>query len=117
MTRLQIFVPVAPELRERIWDGSGIVGSTVKDTGRLRLDFEGDEDTYSTFEERVRRAAERHLWEGPGGKKGYPSSAVAYADPGAVKQVGWWDDRDGSVEVTDPALLAKWLDPDETNGR
>lgn len=29
MTRLQELFPVTPELRERIWGGSGTVGSTV----------------------------------------------------------------------------------------
>lgn len=112
MARLTVYVPRAPELQEEIWEGSGVVGSPVGDTGKLRLDFEGDREVFPTYEDRVRRAAERHTWEGPSGQQGYPTSAVAYADPDAVMAVGWWDTEARRLEVEKPGVLADWLDSD-----
>lgn len=109
MTRLAVFVPRDETLREEIWAGSGIVGSPAGETRRLRLDFEGDRQLYESFEDRVQRAAERHLWEGPDGQ-GYPTSAMAYADPEAVERIGWWYADEEELEVTAPETLARWLD-------
>lgn len=107
MTRLPVFVPTDERLREAIWKGSGVVGSFVAGTDRLRLDFEGDRELYESFEERVRRATDRHLWEGPDGQ-GYPTSAMAYADPDSVMQVGWWYVEERRLEVTEPDVLRDW---------
>lgn len=109
MIRLAVYVPKDNKLREEIWRGSGIVGSPVGQTARLRLDYEGDRDVFEAYEDRVRRAAERHLWEGPTGE-GYPTSAMAYADRDAVVQVGWWRVDEEELDVTEADLLAAWLD-------
>lgn len=114
MGRLKVFVPREPELRAKIWKGSGIVGSRVGETGRLRLDFEGDRDVFPTFEDRVQRAADRHTWEGPLGQ-GYPTSAMAYADPEAVLAVGWWNTEENRLEVERPEVLTDWLDDEEAS--
>lgn len=107
MTRLAVFVPTDETLREEIWKGSGVVGSLVGDTGRLRLDYEGNRELYESFDTRVERAADRHLWEGPDGV-GYPTSAMAYVDPETVEQVGWWYVEERRLEVTEPDLLRRW---------
>lgn len=108
MTRLKVFVPVQDELRRRIWRGSGIVGSLVGDTERLRLDFEGDDGRYPTLEERIQRAAERHLWIGPEGQR-YPTSAMAYVNPEGVLQVGWWDVDLRELELMRHEAIEAWL--------
>lgn len=112
MSRLAVYVPTDEQLQEKIADGSGIVGSEVSEIGRLRLDFEGNQELYDSYEARVQRAAERHLWDGPDGQRGYPTSAMAYADPDAVAQVGWWTPDTKSLEVTDPSTLTAWLGKD-----
>lgn len=111
MNRLTVFVPQNPELREKIWKGSGIVGSVVSsgETDRLRLDFEGNQGVFPSFRERVQRAAERHTWEERSGQ-GYPSSAVAYTDRQAVEAVGWWDCEDQQLEIEKPKVLSRWLE-------
>jgi hypothetical protein len=109
MTRLDVYVPVDGKLCDEIWDGAGIVGSPVGATERLRLDYEGDREVYERYEDRGRRAAERHLWVGPGGQQGYPTSAMAYADPEAVVKVGWWDPDEAKLEVTESDVLANWV--------
>lgn len=109
MTRIAVFIPTDERLRDKIWTGSGIVGSFFGGTKRLRLDFEGDRQLYESFEDRVRRAAERHLWEGSDGQR-YPTSAMAYADPEAVERIGWWYADEEELEVTAPETLAPWLD-------
>lgn len=112
MTRLAVYVPADKRLRGEIWKGSGIVGSPVEGTRRLRLDFEGDVEAFPSIESRVRRAAERHLWEDQYGTRGYPTSAMAYASREAVARVGWWNVKTKSLEVTDPTRLAKWIGED-----
>lgn len=106
---LDVYVPRHDsELRETVWRGSGIVGSEVSDTGRLRLDFEGDDEVFPEFEDRVRRAAERHMWEGEGGRR-YPTRACAYADPDEVNRVGSYDTDRRRLSVTEPELLEDWM--------
>lgn len=110
---IDVYVPTSSsELRERVWAGSGIVGSEVSDTGRLRLDYEGDTEMYPSYAERVRRAAERHCWEGPE-ERGYPTSACAYVDPEQVLLVGRYVEEDERVVVTDEEALTAWLGVEE----
>lgn len=48
---LTVYVP-APGSRLRkevVRDGAGMVGSEVQGTGRIRVDFEGDVDTFPTL--------------------------------------------------------------------
>lgn len=110
MSRLAVYVPTDEQLRDEIWKGSGIVGSPVGETERLRLDFEGSREVFEAYEERVQRAAERHLWDGGDGQQGYPTSAMAYVDPDAVVQVGWWQMEKEQLDITEPDLLSAWLD-------
>lgn len=108
---LGVYVPTpGSEITDRIWDGSGIVGSLVGDSGRIRIDFEGDDEVFPTYEDRVERAAERHLAVRPGGYRGYPSQASAIVDADQVMKVGWWDPVAGELEITDREALAKWRD-------
>lgn len=107
--RLKVFVPVASKLCERIWTGSGVVGSLVGETGRLRVDFEGDDNRFPTIEARVERAAERHLWRGPDGQR-YPTSAMAYVDPDGVFEVGRWKVEAEEPGLTDPEEMMAWLE-------
>lgn len=107
---LAVYVPRPnTELRDRVWAGSGVVGSEVSDTGRLRLDFEGDGELYPEFEDRVRRAAERHAWAG-NGKRGYPTRACAYADRDSVLRVGSYEPDRRELTVSEPELLEEWLE-------
>lgn len=109
MAELTLYVPARDSaLRETVWAGSGIVGSKVGDTGQLRIDFEGDDDVYPMFRDRVRRAAERHLWQQPH-SEGYPTRACAYADPDELMEVGRYQSAENSIELTKPELLAEWL--------
>lgn len=108
--KLTVYVP-APEtdLRGKIDPASGVVGSPYRDTGRLRIDFESnrlDLDEFATFADRVRRAAERHLWND---QEGYPTSACAYVEPELVVEVGEFDTEEGRVRVTKEDVLADWL--------
>lgn len=108
---LDVYVPAPDsELAGRVWPGSGIVGSLVGDTGRLRLDYEGDDEIYPSYADRVERAAERHLVVRPGGGRGYPSKASAYVDTDQVIKVGRWDPIEDKLEITDPESLSDWLE-------
>jgi hypothetical protein len=102
------------ELAGEVLSGSAIVGSEAGDTGRLRLDFEGDEEQYPTFEDRLQRAAERHTWERPDGSHGYPTAACAYVDSSEVVQVGRYDPHEGELKVSDEKLLSRWKTPPRT---
>lgn len=110
---LKILVP-APEseLREVIWSGSGIVGSKEGQTGRLRLDYEGDDDLYPTYADRVRRAADRQQWARRH-RSGYPTRASAYADTDEVRIVGSFDPDSNQLTISDADVLADWLDVEE----
>lgn len=109
--KLAVYVPAPDsELIGEVWEGSGIVGSLVGDTGRLRLDYEGDRTIYPSFSDRVQRAAERHQASRPGGSQGYPTRASAHVDPSQVIEVGRWDPVEGELTVTDPNRLKDWLD-------
>lgn len=113
---LTVFVPDPhsnSDLEKDLARGSGIVGSQVAETGRLRVDFEGDGEVYPDFAARVRRAAERHVWRGPDGKQGYPTRACAYVDRSELVAVGTYDLREKRVEVTEPNALRDWLDVEE----
>lgn len=109
---LTVYVPKkGTELRDQIAPGSGIVGSPYGDTGRLRLDFEGNLHglpELECFADRVARAAERHTWESAEGE-GYPTSACAYADPEAMIAVGTFDRLAGRITVEDEEELTDWL--------
>lgn len=110
---LAVYVPApGSELRETIWRGSGIVGSPAGETGRLRLDFEGDDERYPSFAARVRRAAERHLWS-DGAGTGYPTRACAYADANEVVPVGTYAPEADLLTVDDPDTLRDWLEDEE----
>mgnify|MGYP006305846347 CR=1 FL=1 len=113
MTVLKIVVPIPDsELRKEIWTASGIVASEEGQTGRLRLDYEGDDDLYSTYADRVRRAANRHQWA-RGHRSGYPTRASAFVDPNEVLTVGTVDPNSWELTITDADVLANWLDVDE----
>ena len=86
-----------------------MVGSEVGETGRIRVDFEGAAEVFPTFVDRVRRAAERHRWSGPGGKEGYPTKACAYVSPSELVEVGTYDPDTRCIDVSDPAMLKEWL--------
>lgn len=90
-------------------EGSGIVGSEVGETGRIRIDFEGDSELFPTFGKRVRRAAERHTWTGPTGRKGYPTRACAYVSPDQLTPVGEYRPNVKKVRVTAEEPLKEWL--------
>lgn len=106
---LTLYVPGRDSsLREKVWAGSGLVGSEMEDTGQIRVDFEGDDEVYPTFLDRVRRAAERHLWQGTH-REGYPTRACAYADPDELVEVGRYRSAESSIELTKPDALAEWL--------
>lgn len=112
--KLSVYIPTeGSDLRDEIWPGSGIVGSEVGHTGRLRIDYEGDDDLYPRFRDRVRRAADRHLWEGPDGSRGYPTKACAYVDPDVLLEVGHWDVSEKNLELYREEPVAKWMDVDE----
>jgi uncharacterized protein YchJ len=86
-----------------------MVGSEVSDTGRVRVDFEGDAELFNTYGARVRRAAERHTWTGPEGREGYPTRACAYVSPEELVAVGTYDPDQARVTVTDVEALTEWL--------
>lgn len=108
---LTIFVPASgSQLRKgAIRRGSGIVASEVGDTGRFRVDYEGDADLFPTYGARVRRAAERHLWTGPDGKRGYPTQACAYVSRDELLAVGSYNPDERQVDITDRDALGQWL--------
>lgn len=108
---LTVFVPApGSEIRDRVWKGSGIVGSDVGETGRLRIDYEGDSDLFPTYADRVQRAGERHQVNRPDGGQGYATRASAYVSPDEVVEVGRWYPVEGELEITDPEILIKWLE-------
>lgn len=120
MSPLTLYVPRSDsELHDRIWSGSGIVGSPVGDTGRIRLDFEGDTSVYPAYKDRVRRAAERHEWS-DGERSGYPTRACAHVSKNEVIPIGTYDPATERLVVDDPPALRAWLDgeelPDSTSG-
>lgn len=111
---LGVYAPATgSEILDWIWDGSGIVGSLVENTGRMRIDYEGDDEVFPTYADRVERAAERHLAVRPGGYRGYPSQASAVVDPDQVVEVGRWDPVAGELEITDALTVAQWLGVDD----
>lgn len=115
MNTLAVYVPTEDsELRDEIRPGSGIVGSEYGDTGRLRVDYEGDIEMYNSFEDRLKRAAERHTWERPDGRRGYPTSACAYVDPSEVIQVGEYDLDAEELRVSDEERISSWRIPPRT---
>lgn len=108
---LGVYVPSpGSELLGKVWEGSGIVGSPAGDTGRLQLHYEGNDEVYPTYVDRVERAAERHTATRPNGARGYPSVASAYVNRDEVIEVGRWDAADGRLEVTDRKKLNSWLE-------
>lgn len=113
--KLTVYVPAPDsELRDHIKAGSGIVGSPYGDTGRLRIDFEGNLyqlPELKDYADRVKRAAERHLWRGENGER-YPTSACAYVSPEEVVEIGSWDPEGGKLEITDQGMVRSWLSPD-----
>lgn len=106
---LTVYVPrPGSTLEDRVWPGSGMVGSPVEATGRLRVDFEGDTDRYPRYADRVRRAAERHRWA-EGHRAGYPTRAAAHVDETEVIPVGRYESDPGRVIVDDAGALKRWL--------
>lgn len=95
-----------------VQSGSGIVGSYVGSTGRLRIDFEGDADRFPSFADRVRRAAERHRWVGPDGSRGFPTRACAFVSPDQLIAVGTYNPASRRVDVGRPEDLRAWLSTD-----
>lgn len=108
---LAVYVP-APDsdLEEIVWPESGMVGSPFGESGKLRVDYEGDLETYPTYEVRIARAAERHLHARSSGERGYPTRACAWVDPGEVVEVGRWEPVAGELEITDPEAVVGWLE-------
>lgn len=110
---LAVYVPVpGSDVDAEIWDGSGIVGSPAGETGRLRIDFEGNRKLFPGFADRVRRAAERHDWS-RNRREGYPTRASAHVDEGQVMRVGTYLPGSKKLEVEKPDPLAQWLGVDE----
>lgn len=108
---LRVYVPAPDsELANAIWEGSGIVGSLAGETGRLRIDYEGAEEIYRSYADRVERAAERHLAIRLDGGHGYPSRASAHVDATEVIEVGRWDPAKSELTVTDDETLRAWLE-------
>lgn len=93
---------------EEIWAGSGIVGSPTEDTGKLRIDFEGDRQVFPEFEDRVRRAAERHAWSRDY-REGYPTRACAHVDREEVIRIGTYLLGSDTLKVEDSESLERWL--------
>lgn len=116
---LEVYVPAeGSPLYEKIAPGSGIVGSEVGDTGRLRIDFEGnlyDLDELRRYADRVARAAERHLWRGENGER-YQTVACAYVDADQVIAVGSFRPTEGALSESDRNRLRRWLQVDEVSG-
>lgn len=110
---LRLYIPRPDtELHERIWEGSGIVGSLRGDNDRVRIDFEGNADLYPTYRDRVRRAAERHQWT-DGERSGYPTRACAYCSKDVLIDVGRYDLLADELRVDDPERLQRWLDDED----
>lgn len=107
---LTVYVPAEDsELRETIARGSAIVGSEYRDTGRLRIDFEGNVyglEQLKEFEAKLQRAAERHL---ANDGRGAETVACAYVDPGEVVAVGEYDVWSGEVTIHVDDRLQEWL--------
>lgn len=114
---ITIYVPrPGSELEEEVWPRSGMVGSPEGSTGRLRVDYEGDEELYPRFVERIRRAADRHRWSGEN-REGYPTRAVAHVDESEIVAVGRYDPQKCRVLVDDGEAFKAWLGVDELAGR
>ncbi|HEY1292858.1 MAG TPA: hypothetical protein VGJ60_07265 [Chloroflexota bacterium] len=119
MTLLTIYVP-AGEDTLGIKPGSGIVGSSEPTSSsivqglaaamdRVRIDYEGNLHgavNIVTWEDRVKHAAGRHVWnEG----RGYPTVARRWVEPEKLHAVGTYDtDTWSIVEITDLAAVAAW---------
>lgn len=85
-----------------------MVGSPAESTGQLRVDFEGDEQLYPSYADRVRRAAERHQWSGQH-RDGYPTQAAAHVDESEVIEVGRYDPDQSRLIIEDEEVLRTWL--------
>lgn len=102
---LTVYVPAEDsKLRDKIAPGSAIVGSEYQDTGRLRIDFEGNVhglDQLEEFEAKLQRAAERHL-----AKDGWGAETVAcaYVEAGEVVAVGDYEVQAGKASIHDDCL-------------
>lgn len=111
---LTVYVPTEDsKLRTKIAPGSAIVGSEYQDTGRLRLDFEGNVynlEELEEFEAKLQRAAERHLAHDG---RGAETVACAYVDPEEVIAVGEYDVRSGEVTIHLDDLLQEWANRSE----
>ena len=107
---LPIYVPAEDsKLREKIAPGSAIVGSEYQDTGRLRIDFEGnlyDLEELEEFEAKLQRATERHL---ANDGRGVETVACAYVDRGEVVAVGEYDSAEKHVSISGDEILEDWL--------
>lgn len=107
---LTVYVPAEDsELRETIVAGSAIVGSEYRDTGRLRIDFEGnvyDLEELVEFKAKVQRAAERHL---ANDGRGAETRACAYVDQDEVVAVGDYDPRLEELTIHVEDVLQYWL--------
>lgn len=85
------------------------------DTGRLRVDFEGDTSVYPAYQDRVRRAAERHQWSDEQ-RSGYPTRACAHVSGDEVIPVGTYDPAADRLMVDDRTTLQDWLDDEDVPG-
>lgn len=107
---LTVYVPAEDsKLREAIAPGSAIVGSEYQNTGRLRIDFEGniyDLEELEEFETKLHRAAERHL---ANDGRGAETMACAYVDPEEVVAVGEYDLAENNVNISGDEILEDWL--------
>lgn len=108
---LAVFIPAPDsEVEGAVWPGSGMVGSEYGESGKIRVDYEGNQDIYPTYEQRVARAAERHLHARSDGGQGYHTRACAYVGAEDLIEVGWWDPVAGELEITSPEAVADWLE-------
>lgn len=108
---LAVYVPAEDsQLEKTVWPQSGMVGSEYGESGKVRVDFEGNQDIYPTYEIRVARAAERHLHARSSGERGYPTRSCAWVDREEVVEVGRWDPLAGELDITNPERLSDWLE-------
>jgi hypothetical protein len=107
---LQIYLPnPESELSRRIIKGSGIIGLPQPD-GKIHIHYEGnrfDLPEFRLYRQRVKRAAERLLFNRP---HGYPTRARDVVELRDVEPIGTLDVASGRLEISRPALeLAWWI--------